>query len=287
MSFGKKVAILAGSRIPFAKSQTLYLEKSNRDLLGYAINDLVRKTNIKDKLIGDVVAGAVMNHPFDWNLAREAVLESDLSPETPGLTIQRACGTGLEAANIVALKIASNQIQSGISAGTDTNSDIPLIGQRKLTHFLIQLKNAKHFNEKILALKNFRFSLLKPQLLVVREPQTKLSMGEHCELMVKEWDISRKDQDELALRSHQNAAKAYDEGFYDDLIVEIDNIKKDSAIRKDTTIEKLAKLKLAFDKSENGTLTAGNSTPLTDGASAVLLGSPEWAHSNKLEIMAY
>lgn len=287
MGLMKKVAILGSSRTPFVKSQTYYLTKSNQDLLGAALADLINKTQIEGELLGDVIAGAVINHPFDWNLARETVLGSTLSPETPGLTIQRACGTGLEAINLVALKIASGQIEAGIGGGTDTNSDIPLIGQRKLTQFLIKWQQAKGFKEKLAALKKFRFSMLKPLLPEVREPRTGLSMGEHCELMVKEWHVSRVAQDELALKSHQNAAKAYDEGFYDDLIAPLDSLKRDSITRKDTTLEKLANLKPAFDKSINGSLTAGNSTPLTDGASVVLLGSPDWAQAHQLEILAY
>jgi acetyl-CoA C-acetyltransferase len=256
-------------------------------LLGAVLAGLVKKFNLSGKLLGDLVAGSVMNHPFDWNLAREAVLGSGLSPETPGLTIQRACGTGLEAANIVALKIAANQMHSGIAGGTDTNSNIPLIGRRELTHFLIALNNAKNFKDKLSALTRFRFNMLKPLLPAVVEPRTGLSMGEHTELMVKEWGISRKDQDELALRSHQNAAKAYEDGFYNDLIVPLDGRNVDAITRKDTTLEKLASLKPAFDKSEKGSLTAGNSTPLTDGASLVLLSSPEWAGQNNLDIAAY
>jgi acetyl-CoA C-acetyltransferase len=286
MSFKKKVAIISSSRTPFVKSQTHYQGKSNQDLLSAALNDLVYKTHIEGQLLGDVIAGAVINHPFDWNLARETVLGSKLSPETPGLTIQRACGTGLEAVNLIALKIASEQIHAGIGGGTDTNSDIPLIGQRKLTHFLIKWKQAKGFKEKFTVLKNFRFGMLKPQLPEVREPRTGLSMGEHCELMVKEWDISRQAQDELALQSHQNAANAYDAGFYDDLILKLDKLNRDTITRKDTTLEKLAKLKPAFDRSDKGSLTAGNSTPLTDGASLVLLSSPEWAKANNLEVLA-
>ncbi len=287
MSFERKVAILGGSRTPFVKSQTLYQEKSNQDLLGIAVNDLVKKSHIEGKTLGDVVAGAVLNHPFDFNLSREVVLGSPLSSDTPGLNIQRACGTGLEAVNIVALKIAAGQMSSGIGGGTDTNSDIPLIGQRRLTHFLIRFQNAKGFKSKLQVLKNFRPGMLKPQVPGITEPRTHLSMGEHCELMVKEWHISRQAQDELALRSHQNAANAYDAGFFDDLIVPVGDLKRDTITRKDTTMERLASLKPAFDKSATGTLTAGNSTPLTDGASAVLLGSPEWAAENNLEIMAY
>lgn len=287
MSFERKVAIFGGSRTPFVKSQTNYLGKSNQDLLGTAVNHLVKKMNINGKLLGDVVAGVVINHPFDWNLTREVILGSGLAAEIPGMNIQRACGTGLEAANIIALKIANGQIQSGISGGSDTNSDIPLIGKRKLTHFLIRLQNAKNFIQKLSVLSGFRFNLLKPQLPVVREPRTGLSMGEHCELMVKEWNISRNDQDELAYLSHKNATQAQDEGFFNDLICEIGGLHKDTITRKDTTQSKLSMLRPAFDKSDRGTLTAGNSTPLTDGASAVLLGSPEWGKTNGLEVMAY
>ena len=283
----KKVAIIHGSRVPFVKSMAHYQGVSNQELLTAAVEDLVKKTHIEGKIIGDVVAGTVMNHPFDWNLSREVVLGSKLDPRTPGLNIQRACGTGLEAANIVALKIASGQIEAGIAGGSDTNSDIPLIGQRKLTHWLIKLQNAKSFAEKLKVITSFNPSLLKPQVPAVREPRTGLSMGEHTELMVKEWGISREAQDEIAYHSHQNAAKAYEEGFHDDLLVEFKNLKKDTITRKDTTLEKLARIRPAFDKSEKGTLTAGNSTPLTDGASAVLLASEEWAKANNLEPMAY
>ncbi len=287
MGFPRKVAILGGLRTPFVKSQTQYLGQSNQDLFGSPVNELVKRKNLSGKMLGDVISGAVMNHPFDWNLSREVVLGSGLSADTPGLNIQRACGTGLEAANIIALKIAAGQIESGLAGGSDTNSDVPLIGQRKLTHFLIRLRNAKTFIEKLKFLTTFKFSLLKPQLPAVMEPRTGLSMGEHTELMVKEWGITREAQDQIAFESHQKAAKAYDEGFHDDLIIEFAGLKRDTITRKDTTMEKLAKLKPAFDKSSKGTLTAGNSTPLTDGGSVVLLSSEEWAQKNSQEIMAY
>ncbi len=287
MTLGKKAAIITGVRTPFVKSQTRYLNKTNPDLLGSVLDQLVNKTNLQGRLLGDFVAGAVMNHPFDWNLAREVVLGSKLSPETPGLTIQRACGTGLEAANIVALKIAANEMAAGIAGGTDTNSNIPLIGNRALTQFVLRLHSAKGFWQTIKALTHFRLGMLKPLVPVVREPRTGLSMGEHCELMVKEWGITRSEQDDLALRSHQKAAKAYEEGFYNDLVMNVDGLTADTITRKDTTLEKLANLKPAFDKSAKGTLTAGNSTPLTDGAAVVLMSSPEWAQANGLEVAAY
>lgn len=287
MSFEKKVAIISSSRTPFVKSQTDFFDKTNKDLLGTALAALVNKAHLENQLLGDFVAGAVMNHPFDWNLAREVILGSKLSPETPGLTIQRACGTGLEAINIIALKIACGQIAVGIGGGTDTNSDIPVVGQRKLTQFLNKYNQAKEFKDRINAIKKFRPGMLKPALPEVREPSTHLSMGDHCELMVKQWHISRLDQDELALRSHQNATRAYDEGFYDDLIVQLAGLNRDGITRKDTSLEQLSRLRTAFDHSDQGTLTAGNSTPLTDGSSVVLLGSPEWAQNNNLEPLAY
>jgi acetyl-CoA C-acetyltransferase len=287
MSLSRKVAILSGSRTPFVKSMTSYQGVSNQDLLSATVNDLVTKNKLEGKILGDVIAGTVMNHPFDWNLTREVVLGSKLHPNTPGLNIQRACGTGLEATNLIALKIAAGQIESGIAGGSDTNSDIPLIGQRALTHWLIRLQNAKSLSEKLRVLASFKPSYMKPQIPVVQEPRTGLSMGQHCELMVKEWKISREDQDKLAFESHQNAAKAFDEGFFNDMVIEFKGLKKDPITRKETTLEKLAKLKPAFDTSGKGTLTAGNSTPLTDGASAVLLASEEWAKKNNLDPLAY
>lgn len=287
MSYTRPVAIIAGSRTPFVKSMADYQAVSNQALLSAALNDLVKKTNLQGQLLGDVIMGTVMNHPFDWNLTREVILGSELAAETPGLNIQRACGTGLEAANLVALKIASGQIEAGIAGGSDTNSDIPLIGQRQLTHFLVKWQNAKSLPDKMKVLAGFKPQLLKPQVPAVKEPRTGLSMGEHCELMVKEWKISREDQDELAFQSHQAAARAYAEGFHADLITNFKGLNKDTITRPDTTQEKLARIKPAFDKSSSGTLTAGNSTPLTDGASAVLYSSQDWAKKHNLSPLAY
>lgn len=287
MSFDKKVAIISGTRIPFVKSFDRYLGRSNQELLTASIRSLVEKNALKGELLGDVISGMVMNHPFDWNITREVILGADLDPRTPGLNIQRACGTGLEAVNLVALKIASGQIASGIAGGSDTNSDIPFVGDRELTHFLLEFRNLKSWSKKLLFLSKFKSKFLVPQLPVVKEPRTGLSMGEHCELMVQEWKISRVEQDQLACNSHQNAAKAYDEGFFEDLICEYQGSKRDSITRKDTSVDRLAKLKTAFDSTEKATLTAGNSTPLTDGASCVLLGSPSWAQEKKLPVLAY
>jgi len=264
-----------------------YIGLSNQDLLTYVLDDLVKKNNLINKRLGDVILGTVMNHPMDWSLARQVVLNSKLSPETPGLNIQRACGTGLEACHLVALKISSGQIDVGIAGGSDTNSDIPFLGQRKLTHWYLNYKKAKTIKEKFNLITSFNPKLLRLEIPIVKEPSTGLSMGEHCELMVKEWKISQKEQDELAFASHEKALNAYKEGFHDQFIVPVNNLKSDTNLRADSTLEKLAKLSPAFDKSLTGTITAGNSTPLTDGASAVLLSSEDWAKKNGLEIDAY
>lgn len=282
-----KVAILAGKRIPFVKSMGKYLGYSNYDMLSCAFNALVTDQKLQGQELGDFISGSVMNHPFDWNLSREVVLGSELNHQTPGLNIQRACGTGLEAANLIALKIASGQIEVGIAGGTDTNSDIPFIGNRKLTHKLIELQNAKTLTQKMKVVMSISPKILKPLLPAVQEPRTGKSMGEHCEMMVKEWGITRLEQDQLSYESHQKAAKAFEEGFHNDLLCDFAGVSLDTITRADTTIEKLSKLKPAFDKSSKGTLTAGNSTPLTDGASVVLLSSPEWAQKNDKDILAY
>lgn len=266
---------------------TCYQGISNHDMLSSVIIELIKKNNLEGKVLGDVILGSVMNHPFDWNLAREVVLSSNLSLETPGFNIQRACGTGLEAINLLALKIRSGQIECGIAGGSDTNSDIPLIGRRELSHWLIRLKTATTFLDKITHFKSFTPSFLLPLIPQIKEPRSGLSMGEHTELMVKDWNISRKDQDLLALESHQKASAAIKNGFYQDLVINFQNIAQDSITRIDTTLEKLSKLKPVFVDSDHGTLTAGNSTPLTDGASLVLLGSEAWSQNNDLEVSAF
>lgn len=283
----RKVAIISGSRTPFTKSFTHFNKVSNQELLTHVMKDLVKKNKLEGMRLGDSAAGAVMKNAEDWNLTRECVLQSGLHANTPGYDVQRACGTGLECASQIALKIATGQIDSGIAGGTDTNSDIAGTLPKEFTHLMMDIQSAKSLPQKASLLSKFKASFLKPKFPVVQEPQTGLSMGEHCELMVKEWKITRQEQDQLALESHQKAAAAYAEGFYDDLIVEFKGLKKDSLLRADTTFEKLSKLRSAFDKSEKGTLTAGNSTALTDGASVVLLGSEEFAKSHNLPVLAY
>jgi acetyl-CoA C-acetyltransferase len=283
----KKAAILGGVRTPFVKSMTLYQRTTNLDLLKATFDRLVEKFSLEGKKIGDVAVGGVMIHPSDWNLAREAVLRTKLDPHTPAYNVQRACGTSLETTWQLALKIAAGQIEVGIAGGCDTNSDVAVTYSRLFAWKMIAVQNAKTFGQKIAALAKLNPADLKPMFPAVMEPRTKLTMGEHTEKMVKEWKISRQAQDELALRSHLNAEKAYREGFYDDMVFEYKGIKKDSIVRGDTTLEKLGKLKPAFDKSQAGTLTAGNSTPLTDGASSVLIASEEWAQKNNHPVLCY
>jgi acetyl-CoA C-acetyltransferase len=284
----RKVAIVGSTRIPFARSNTAYIEQTNLSMLGTVIRGLADKYGLKGEKIDEVVAGSVISHSRDFNLAREATLDAGLSPRTPGTTMQIACGTSLQAALVLAAKIASGEIDSGIAAGSDTVSDSPIVFGNKFQHRLLNVNKARSVGEKFKAFKGFSFGELTPVAPSVNEPRTGLSMGQHCELMAREWGITREAQDELAVASHRNAATSYDEGFHDDLIVPCAGLVKDNNVRADANLEKMATLKPAFDKSSGlGTLTAGNSTPLTDGASAVLLASEDWAKARGLPILAY
>lgn len=282
----RRVVIAGSSRIPFCRSNTAYAELTNLDMLSDTLQNLSTRLDLKGKKIDEVIAGAVTTHSKDWNLAREAVLSTDLSPATPGTTLQMACGTSLQAALLAGARIATGQIDSAIAAGTDTTSDAAIVFRRRFARRLIKLGQARSFKAKRAALRGFRLSELKPQAPANAEPRTGLSMGEHCELMAREWGITRTEQDELALSSHMKAAAAYESGFFDDLVAPYQGVARDNILRPDTTLEKLASLKPAFDR-EQGTLTAGNSTSLTDGAAAVLLCSEEWAAQNGLPVLAY
>ncbi len=285
MSEIRRVAIIGGNRIPFMRSNTAYSYASNMDMLSATLQGLVTRFDLDGERLGEVAAGAVMKHSRDFNLAREATLNSGLALETPAYDVQQACGTGLEAAILVANKIALGQINVGIAAGTDTASDAPIALNEKYRRMILDLNKAKTMGQRLKTLLRFRPSFILPSLPQNAEPRTGLSMGEHCERMVKQWGISREAQDELTWKSHQNLLAAYDEGFFDDLISSFEGVQRDGIMR-DTPIEKLAKLKPAFDR-ENGSLTAANSTTLTDGAASVLLASEEWATERNLPIMAY
>ncbi len=287
----RRVAILGGNRIPFARSNTFYSNASNQDMFTATLQGLVDRVNLHGERLGEVVGGAVMKHARDFNLVRESVLSTTLSRDTPAFDIQQACGTGLEAAMLVANKIALGHIECGIAGGVDTTSDAPIGLNEKLRKILLEASRAKTMPQRLTALAKVRPQmLLQPALPRNGEPRTGLSMGEHCELMAMEWDIAREDQDALALASHQNLARAYDEGFFTDLMTPYKGVAKDNNLRADLTIEKLRSLKPCFDKKvrpEQGTLTPGNSTPLTDGASAVLLASEEWAAARGLPVLAW
>ena len=285
---GRKVAILGGARIPFARSNTAYSTKSNQDMLTAAFKGVVDKFQLHGETLGEAQAGAVLKHSRDFNLCRESVLSSGLSAATPACDVQMACGTGLQAAIGVANKIALGQIESGIGGGVDTTSDAPIAVGEKLRKILLEVNRAKTGGQRLKALAKFRPSMLAPAIPTNGEPRTKMSMGQHCEVMAKEWKIRREDQDLLAYESHNKAAAAWEAGFYDDLVVPFSGLSRDNNLRPDISLEKLATLQPVFDrKSGHGTLTAANSTPLTDGASAVLLASDDWATSRGLKPLAY
>lgn len=284
--YGRKVAILGGARIPFARSNGAYATRSNQDMLTAALKGVVDKYQLHGERLGEVAAGAVLKHSRDFNLTRECVLSSGLSPETPAYDLQQACGTSLETVMTVGSKIALGQIESGIGAGVDTASDAPIGVGEGLRRILLEANRAKNATARLKAFAKFRPKDLVPLIPGNNEPRTRLSMGAHCELMAKQWQIPREAQDQLACDSHRKTALAYDSGFYADLVLPYSGLSRDNNLRADTTLEKLASLKPAFDKA-NGTLTAGNSTPLTDGAAAVLLASEDWARAHGLKPQAY
>ena len=282
-----RVAVVGGARIPFCRSHSAYRDCSNQDMMTAALAGLVDKMDLKGQTLGDVALGAVIKHSRDWNLARESVIDSGLSLRTPGVDLQRACGTSIEAAIMIANKIALGQIESGIGGGTDTVSDAPIVYPDDYRALLLEMHRARSFMDRIKPIFKIRPRHFKPVLPGVEEPRTKLSMGQSTELTAKEWNVQREHQDQLALASHMKAAAAYDEGWYDDIIVPFKGVEEDNNIRRDSTFEKLSTLKPVFDKGGEGTMTAGNSTPLTDGAAAVLLASEDWARQKNLPIMAY
>jgi acetyl-CoA acetyltransferase family protein len=283
----RQAAIIGGNRIPFARSNSKYAEASNQDMLTATLDGLVARFGLQGQTMGEVVAGAVLKHSRDFNLTRESVLGSKLSATTPAYDVQQACGTGLEAAILVANKIALGQIESGIAGGVDTTSDAPLAVGDDLRRILISLNNAKTLQDRLKAVARIRPGQLVPEIPRNAEPRTGLAMGEHAAITAKEWEIGREEQDELAVRSHHNLAAAYDRGFFDDLVTPYLGLSRDQNLRPDSSVEGLAKLKPVFGKGDGATMTAANSTPLSDGASAVLLGSDEWAQAQGLPVLAH
>ena len=283
----RRIAVIGGSRIPFCRSNSIYAEQTNLDMLAAAVQGVVERFRLDGQQIDEVVAGAVTSHSKDWNLAREALLSTALSPLTPGITLQQACGTSLQAALMIGAKIACGQIECGIAAGSDTTSDPPITFGRRFSQRLVKAGAARSGKQRLQAFKGFSPAELKPVLPANGEPRTGLSMGQHCERMAREWSISRPDQDRLAMESHHKASAAYDSGFFDPLVTPWAGAARDNNIRADSDMQKLGSLRTVFDKGPDATLTAGNSTPLTDGAAAVLLASEEWANAQGLPVQAY
>ena len=283
----RRVAILGGTRIPFARANGAYMEASNQQMLTAAMSALVERFGLKNQKLGEVAAGAVIKHSRDWNLARESTLGSGLHPETPAYDLQRACGTSLSAVAQLARRIAQGEIDCAIAGGADSASDIPLSYSPRLQRTVLSVARNKSWSGKLASIGQLRPWDLAPAAPGIAEPRTGLSMGQHCEEMAKEWKISRREQDEVALASHKSAAAAWLSGFFQDLVVPFNDLQRDNNVRGDTSLEKLASLRTAFDSSPAGTLTAGNSSPLTDGAACVLLSSEGWARSRGLEPQAF
>jgi acetyl-CoA C-acetyltransferase len=283
----RRVAIVGGVRIPFVRGNGAYSQVGNQEMLTAALRGVVERYGLQGQRLDDVAAGAVMKHSSQWNLTRESVLGSGLAAETPGLDLQRACGTSLEAAILVGNKIALGQSECALAGGVDTVSDPPVVYPRSFQQLLLRSYRGKTFSERVSPWFGLRPRSFRPVLPGIAEPRTGLSMGESTELMVKTWGITRAEQDQLALESHQKAAAAYESGFYKELVRDYLGVSRDNNIRADTSLEKLAKLRPVFDSSGSGTLTAGNSTPMTDGASAVLLASEAWARERNLPVLAF
>ena len=282
-----RVAILGGARIPFARANGAFNEFSNQDMLTAALKAVVERFKLKGERIGEVAGGAVIKHSRDWNLTRESTLGSGLHPTTPAYDLQRACGTSLSAVAQLANRISLGEIDSAIACGADSASDVPLSYSKNLQRTVLSLSRGKTWGDKLRTIGDLRPWDIAPAHPGVGEPRTGMSMGQHCEEMAKEWQVGRKEQDELALASHKNAAAAWLSGFYQDLVVPFGDLQRDNNVRGDTSMEKLASLRTAFDHSPAGTLTAGNSSPLTDGAAAVLLSSEAWARSRSIPVQAY
>jgi acetyl-CoA C-acetyltransferase len=282
----RRVAVLGGSRIPFARQNGPYAKASNQDMLTTALNAVVEKFGLEGERLDEVAAGAVLKHSRDFNLTRESVLGSKLAPETPAYDVQQACGTGLEATVLVANKIALGQVEVGIAGGVDTTSDAPLALNEDLREILLEVNRSKSNTARLRTLSKLRPQQLVPEIPRNAEPRTGLSMGEHCAIMAREWDVGREEQDELAVQSHHKLAAAYESGWLDDLVVPFLGLERDQNLRPDSSVEKLAQLRPVFG-GPDGTMTAGNSTPLSDGASAVLLASEDWAKAHGLPVQAF
>src|SRR5436190_6532253 len=287
MNTVRRVAILGGARIPFARAHSAYSAATNQDMLTAAFKSLVDKYSLKGEKIGEVAAGAVIKHSRDWNLARESTLGAGLHPTTPAYVLQRACGTSLSAIVQLGYRIDRGEIDCAIAGGADSASDVPLSYSKNLQRTVLAMARGKSLTDKLRTIGELRPWDSAPAQPGVGEPRTGMSMGQHCEEMAKEWQVGRREQDEVALASHKNAAAAWLAGFYQGLVVPFGDLQRDNNVRADTSMEKLGSLRTAFDSSPAGTLTAGNSSPLTDGAAAVLIASEKWARERNLPVQAY
>jgi len=283
----RRAAVVGGNRIPFARADGPYAQASNQDMLTAALDGLIARFGLQDERLGEVAAGAVLKHSKDFNLARESVLGSRLAASTPAYDVQQACGTGLETTLLVANKIALGQVESGIAGGVDTVSDAPIAVNEDLRQVLLSVNRARSLGGRLKALGGLRPGQLKPAIPRNFEPRTGLSMGEHAAITAVEWEVTRAAQDELTLASHRNLAAAYDRGFFTDLVTPFRKLARDQNLRPDTSLEKLAKLKPVFGRGPDATMTAGNSTPLSDGAASVLLATDEWAAERNLPVLAH
>ncbi len=286
MQAPRKIAVVGYNRIPFARHNTNYANAGNQDMMIAVLNGLIERYQLQGQRLGEVAGGAVIKHSREFNLMRECVLGTSLDPSTPACDLQQACDTGIEAAIYIGNKIALGQIEVGIAGGVDSTSNVPVVLSEPLRKILLEVRRSKTTGAKIKQLLKIRLKDFVPVAPGIDEPRSGLSMGGHTEITAKHYGISREEQDLLSLQSHQKMAKAYDEGFFNNMLTPYLGLDRDNNVRKDTSLEKLAKLKPAFDKT-NGTLTAGNSTPFTDGASCVLLASDEWAREHKLPVLAY
>jgi acetyl-CoA C-acetyltransferase len=286
MAEGRRAAIVGGNRIPFARANGPYARASNQDMLTAALDGMVARFNLQNERLGEVAAGAVLKHSRDFNLTREAVLGSHLSPWTSAYDVQQACGTGLETVIHVANKIALGQIESGIAGGVDTASDAPIAINEDLRRLLLQLNRAKSVPQRLSLLRKLRPTQVIPEVPRNAEPRTGMSMGEHAAITAREWGITREEQDQVAVASHRNLAAAWNRGFFDDLVTAYLGLQRDQNMRPDASIESLAKLKPVFGKNGNATMTAGNSTPLSDGAATVLLATDAWGKERRLPVLA-
>lgn len=282
----RKVAIVGYNRIPFARQNTAYINAGNKDMMIATLNGLIEKYSLSGKLLGEVAGGAVIKHSWEINLMRQCVLSTSLDPKTPACDIEQACNTGIESAVYIANKIALGQLECGIAGGVDSTSNVPLVLNEHIRNILLSVRRSKSSFDRIKKLFGIKLKDFTPIAPMNIEPGTGLSMGGHTEYTAKYYKISREEQDAFSLSSHQKMAAAADRGFFDDMITPYEELTIDNNLRRDTSLEKLAKLRPAFDK-ENGSLTAGNSSPLTDGASCILLASEEWAKQHNLPVLAY